>query len=127
VIAVREKAPFGLRLSPNKITVEAGKKAAVKLIAVRHWPEFNDKIQIKPLWQIDKFKLAASELPAGQNEVGLTIDVQANTTPGDYTFSVSGEAQVPFSKDPAAKDRPKVTMADPSQPVTITVVAAAKK
>ena len=45
--------------------------------------------------------------------------------PGDYTLTILGQAQVPFSKDPMKpKANTLVTLA--CRPVTITVTAAAK-
>ena len=73
------------------------------------------------------FRLATSRITAGQSELAVTIDVQAGTRPGDITLAVMGQAQVPFSKDPEAKDRPPTLVSLPSQPVTITVVAPEKK
>lgn len=127
VIGVREKAPYGLKIVPDKITVESGKKAELKLVAARHWPEFKEKITVIPLAFPGNFNFGNFDLPAALTEAALVIDVQANTRPGDYTLSVLGQAQVPYNKDPKAPQKPNTLVSMPSLPVTITVTAPEKK
>ena len=122
-IGVRETAPYSLKIVPEKITVEAGKKAELKLVATRTWPEFKEKITVIPLAFPGNFNFGSFDIPAGQTEAALTIDVQNNTRPGDYTLSVLGQAQVPYNKDPAAAQKPNTLVSTPSQPVTISVTA----
>ena len=126
-IGVRETAPYSLQIVPEKITVEAGKKAELKLVATRSWAEFKEKITVIPLAFPGNFNFGSFDIPAGQSESALTIDVQNNTRPGDYTLSVLGQAQVPFNKDPAAAQKPNTLVSMPSQPLTITVTAAPGK
>jgi hypothetical protein len=123
---VREPAPYLLKLVPDRITVEAGKKAELKLVGVRYWPDFKQKITAIPLAFPGGFNMATLDLPADKTEVPLTIDVQNNLRPGDYTLSVLGQAQVPFNKDPKAENRPNTLVSMPSLPVTITVTQPAK-
>jgi hypothetical protein len=122
-IGVRETAPYSLKIVPEKISVESGKKAELKLVATRTWPEFREKITVIPLAFPGNFNFGSFDIPAGQAEATLTIDVQNNTRPGDYTLSVLGQAQVPYNKDPAAAQKPNTLVSTPSQPVTITVTA----
>ena len=121
IVGVRDKAPYGLKIIPERISVEAGKKAELKLIATRLWPDFKDKITIIPLAFPGNFNFGSFEIAAGQLEAKLTIDVQNGSRPGDYTLSVLGQAQVPYHKDLKATDRPKTLVSMPSLPVTITV------
>lgn len=118
-LAVREKAPYGLTIEPDKIAVEAGKPAELKLKLKRHWTDFSGPVNFIPLNFPGQFQLGNGTVQ--QTEVGLTINVRQGTRPGDYTLSVMGQAQVPFNKDPAAKDRPNTLIQLPSTPVTITV------
>jgi hypothetical protein len=73
------------------------------------------------------FRVAATEVPAGKAEATVKPTVAANLPPGEYTVVLRGDAQVPFSRDPAATSRPLVRVADPSTPWTVTVTAARKK
>jgi hypothetical protein len=127
VIGVRDKAPYGLKIVPDKLTVEAGKKAELKVVATRQWDDFKEKITIIPLAFPGNFNFGSFTIPAGQAEAALSIDVQGGTRPGDYTLSVLGQAQVPYNKDPKAAQKPNTLVSTPSLPVTITVTAPAKK
>jgi hypothetical protein len=126
VIGVRDKAPYNLKIVPEKITVETGKKAELKLVASRLWPEFTEKITIIPLAFPGNFNFGSFTINAGQTEAVLAIDVQGGTRPGDYTLSVLGQAQVPYNKDAQAAQKPNTLVSMPSLPVTITVTAPAK-
>ena len=126
VIGVRDKAPYNLTIVPEKIAVEAGKKAEMKLVATRLWPEFTEKITIIPLGFPGNFNFGSFNINAGQTEAPLAIDVQAGTRPGDYTLSVLGQAQVPYNKDAQAAQKPNTLVSMPSLPVTISVTAPAK-
>ncbi len=126
VISVRETAPYGLKIVPDRITVESGKKAELKLVATRLWPEFKEKITVIPLGFPGNFNFGSFDVAAGQAEASLSIDVQANTRPGEYTLSVLGQAQVPYNKDAAAAQKPNTLVSTPSLPVTLTVTAPPK-
>jgi hypothetical protein len=126
VIGVRETAPYSLKIVPERINVEAGKKAELKLVATRLWPEFKDKITVIPLGFPGNFNFGSFDIAAGQLEDTLAIDVQANTRPGEYTLAVLGQAQVPYNKDPNAAQKPNTLVSMPSQPVTLNVTAPPK-
>jgi hypothetical protein len=126
-VAIREPAPYSIVLVPEKITVEAGQKAELKVALNRYWPDFKSNVTLLPLSFPGNFQMPNSQVVAGSHEATVTIQVQANTRPGDYTLSVLGQAQVPFNKDAQATSRPNTLVSLPSRPVTITVTAAAKK
>lgn len=125
VIAVREKAPYALAIEPERITVESGKPAELKLKVARYWPEFQGAVNFIPLGFPGPLQLSNGSVQ--QSETTISINVQPNTRPGDYTVAVMGQAQVPYNRDPAAKDRPNMLVQIPSRPVTITVVEPPKK
>lgn len=127
VLGIREKAPYLLKLQPDKVTVQAGKEIEVKVQAIRYWPEFKDKITAIPLSFPGPFQMPTVDIPSGGNEVTIKLTVREGTRPGDYTMSILGQAQVPFNKDAQAKDRPNTLVSSASTPVTITVVEAEKK
>lgn len=125
-IAVRDTAPYAIEIVPDKIQVEAGKPAELKLAVKRLRPEFQDKVNVIPLAFPGQFQMGNFDIPANAGEKAFTINVQAGTPPGDYTLSVLGQGQVPFNKDPQAKEKPATLVSTPSRPVTITVVAPKK-
>ncbi|MBS0262613.1 MAG: PPC domain-containing protein [Planctomycetes bacterium] len=126
VIGVRDTAPYSLKLVPDRLTVEAGKKAEVKIVATRHWPDFREKITVIPLGFPGNFNFGSFDIPSGQAEASLVIEVQANTRPGEYTLAALGQAQVPYHKDPKANPKPNTLVSAPSQPVTLNVTAPPK-
>lgn len=125
-LAVREKAPYSLSFAPDRIDIESGKKAEVKLSLARLWPDFKSNVNVTPLAFPGNIKLANLEFSPDKTEAQVTLEVQAGTRPGEYTLCVQGQSQVPFSKDPAATARPNTLVTLPSRPITINVVAPAK-
>ena len=126
-IAVREKAPFSLRFTADQLQIEAGKRVQVKLALNRLNPDFKEKLTLLPLPLPGNIKITAPEIPAGANEATIDIEIQPGTRPGTYTLSLVGQGQVPYAKDPAAKERPNLLVSLPSQPLTITVVPPSAK
>jgi hypothetical protein len=62
----------------------------------------------------------------GKTESTVTLEVQPNARPGEYTVAFTGQGQVPFAKDPKAGTRPNTLVALPSRPVTLVVRPARK-
>jgi len=124
VLAIREKGAYQLAIEPEQISVESGKSADLKLTLKRHWSDFTGPVNFIPLNFPGGFQLGNGTVQ--QTETSISINVQAGMRPGSYTFAVMGQAQVPFSKDPAAKDRPNTLVQLPSRPVTITVTEPPK-
>jgi hypothetical protein len=121
VLAVREGAPFALEFAEERIEVEAGKKAVLKLQLRRHAKDFTSKVTVQPLAPPGNLKVAGSEVAAGKDEASVTVDVEPDTPPGEYTLAILGQAQVPYSKDPKAAQKANVLVALPARPVTLVV------
>jgi hypothetical protein len=121
VVAVRETAPYMVRIVPENLRVPAGGKLELKLEANRSWPDFTAPIRMIGLSLPGGFNLAEVEIASGKTEATCSLEV-GNMRPGDYTLTLLAQAQVPFNKDPAAQDRPNTLVSMPSRPVTITVV-----
>lgn len=126
MLAVREQAPYALRIEPERITATAGQPVEIRLIATRHWPKLDAQIDYQPLNFPGQFQLGNGNIPAGSSEKTLSIMVQPNTPPGDYTLHLLGQSQVPFSKE-AMDNPPKTLVSIPSRPITLTVQAAETK
>jgi hypothetical protein len=121
-LAVRESAPFSLGFVAERIEVEAGKRAELKLHLDRQWPDFKKDVTVLPLSFPGNFKMANALIPAATSDVAVTIDVQPNTRPGEYTLAVLGQAQVPYNKDAKATQKPNTLVSQPSRPVTVVVL-----
>ncbi len=127
VFAVREKSPFQMSIEPERLSVEAGQKAEVKLRLVRNWADFKNAVNYQPLNFPGQFQLGNGTINADQTEVSISIMVQAGTRPADYSLVILGLGQVPFNKDATKPDKPNTLVSIPSRPLTITVTEAPKK
>lgn len=126
-LAVRETAPYGLRLPDKQISVPAGGNFEFVAKGTRNWPDFKGNIQLNGLSLPPGFGFATSNLPANQTEVTCKMTVANNVPPGLYSIILRGDAQVPFNRDSKATSRPNTRVADPSTPMTILVTEAPKK
>jgi hypothetical protein len=124
-LSVRETAPFGLQFASDKLTIEAGKKVEAKLLLKRHWPDFTGSLNLQAFEFPGQIKANLPQLAAGANDATITFEVQANAPPGDYTLTILGQAQVPFTKDPT-KPKANTLVTLTCRPITVTVVASAK-
>ncbi len=126
-LAVRKSAPFSVAIVPEQIDIEAGKTAELTVELKRLWPDFKEKVTVQPLNFPGQFKLGNFDIQASETSKPLKIDVQPNTQPGEYTLTLQCQAQVPFNKDPEAKDPPNTLFTLPSGPVPLKVIPAAQK
>ncbi len=122
VLAVRESAPFALHFNPERLEVKAGKKVEVKLHVDRLWPDFKNTMTVLPLAFPGSIRMNNVEVPATKSEVALSIEVQPGTRPGEYTLAVTGQAQVPYSKDAKAKQKANTLVSQASRPLTLVVL-----
>lgn len=126
IISVRDGSPFRLECLTDRVEVEAGKPIELKLRLVRRWADFKGDVTIKSLTFPNNFSMSDSAFKGKTSEIALAINTQGNLQPGQYTLVVIGQAQVPFNKDPKAKDKPNTLVSLPSRPVNVIVKAKAK-
>jgi hypothetical protein len=126
-IAVRETSPFSLQFASERVEVEAGKKAELKLKLDRLWPEFKGQVNLLPLALPGPIRFNNAQIAPDKNEATLTFDINNGAPPGDYTVAVIGQAQVPYNKDATSAQKMNSLVSQPSRPVTLSVKAAAKK
>jgi hypothetical protein len=127
VVAIAgESAPFAIEAAGETIEVEAGKRVDVAVNCERLWPGFKGNVALIPLSMPNPIKMNIAAIPADKTEVTVTLEVQTGARPGNYTVVLTGQGQVPFSKDPKATARPNTLVALPSRPITL-VVAPSKK
>jgi hypothetical protein len=126
VVAVRESAPFSLRFGVERLEVEAGTKAEVKLLLERRWPDFKNAVRVRTPQLPGFLKIGDADFGPAKTEAAITVEVAANARPGEYTFNLIGQAQVPYSKDAAAAQKPNTLVEQPSRPVTLVVLPKKK-
>jgi hypothetical protein len=126
-LAIRDQAPYALKLPNEKLTVAAGRNLEFPLTVARYWPDFKGPVQITGLNLPPGFNMATVNILADKTEMKAKLTVAGNVPPGEYSVVVRGDAQVPFNRDAKAASRPNVRVADPSTAMTVVVTAAKKK
>jgi hypothetical protein len=135
VLAVREKGPYGLTAMLEKPVVQQGDKLNLTVKVNRHWPDFKTPLQVS-VAAGQQNPNQSVEIPANltlnnaqpltiapdKGEGLLVVEVKPNVAPGVYTLVVRGSAQLPFAKDPMAKQKPNITVIQPATPVALTVL-----
>ncbi|MCS6852813.1 MAG: hypothetical protein NZ700_16770 [Gemmataceae bacterium] len=136
-LAVRGKAPFKLDVGTSELVVKPGEKANLPLKLARHWPELKVPVQVsdalnppggrprqnnQPLPGININGNQPLTIAPDKSDGTVNLEVPANFAPGTYTIALRASAQVTFSKDPMAKQKPNVTVAQASPPVTVRVI-----
>ena len=120
------KAPFFVVPEKERALAKAGDKLELKVQIKRLWPEFTGDLKLLPLSWPGNFQMPELPVAAGVNEATVTITIASGTAPQEYTLALLAQAQVPYSKDPAAKERPNTLVSLPSRPITVSIQPPAK-
>jgi hypothetical protein len=121
VLAVRgEPAPLALTARPEALVVAQGRQVELDLAVTRR-AGFAEAVAVSAA-ELPPNVPAASVTIAKDARTGtLPLFIPRNVPPGTYSFVVRGSGPYPFHKDPKAKEKPKVTLSEPSNPITIAV------
>jgi hypothetical protein len=125
VVAVRDKPPFALTPTLDKATLVQGDKATLKLKLARLWPDFKQPLNATLMDPVPNVVINNNQpltVAADKDEGTFPVQVNANTPPGTYTVVLRATAQMPYAKDPMAKQKPPVNVVQPSAPFAITVL-----
>ena len=130
VLAVRDKAPYGLTATIDKAEVLQGEKAVITVKVARLWPDFKGNLQLlatpqsqgTPLYLPQNLTIAAGNLNNGQQEAKLNVTINSNTPPGTYNIVVRSQTQIPFQRNPAVKNKQNLLVVQHSTPVSLTVI-----
>jgi hypothetical protein len=125
VLAVRDKAPFALGTALDKTTLVQGDKVTLTVKLSRLWPDLKQPINATVMDPVPGVVVNNNQpvaLNAGKDEGTFPVQVSGTAAPGTYTVVLRATAQVPYAKDPMAKQKPPVNIVQPSAPVTITVL-----
>jgi hypothetical protein len=124
-LAVREKAPFNLTATLDKPTVMQGDKATINLKLARLSPDFKNPLIVTLLEPVPNVVINNNQpftIAAGKDDGALAVVVNAGTAPGTYQVAFRCQGQLPFNRDPMAKQKPNINVMLPSAPLTITVL-----
>jgi hypothetical protein len=126
VLAVREQAPYRLTTELDKAVVVQGDKVNLKGKLARLSPDFKAQLQAVamdlPPNQLTVNNNQPINFAPGKDEMTVVVDAKAGLLPGTYTIVLRTTAQIPFNKDPMAKQKPNINVMLPSSAVTLTVL-----
>jgi hypothetical protein len=123
VLAVRDRAPYSLAATVERVVALPGGKATVPLQLSRLWPDVKGPVQVTAINLPPALTFKAFTLAAGKDRGDAVFDVKTNAAPGMYTVVLRGQAQAAFSREGQGKKT--VTFAEPSTPITIAVLPKA--
>lgn len=126
-LAINDAAPFHLTAALPKPTVLQGEKVNVALKLNRLWPDFKTPLQVQQpdpprIRNQPVMTLAPVTMNPGKDEMTAVLDVRSTAPPGTYTLAFYGIGQMPYNKDPMAKQKPNINVVQPSTPITFLVV-----
>jgi hypothetical protein len=133
VLAVRGAAPYSVTSSLDKAAVGPGDKATLKVKLARLAPDFKNPLTVQamihPLRQESdlpqNLRINNNQpitLAANQAEGSLPITVGNDVPPGTYNVVLRTQTQVPFNKDPTAKQKQPIPVTLPSTPIALIVL-----
>jgi hypothetical protein len=119
-------------LPPGVTNIRAlqGSKVNLALYLARLWPDFKSQVQVAPLDPQTHLPPGLTfgtnnqpiNIPADKAPAVAVLDIKTNVPPGTYNLVLRGTAQMPYNKDPMAKQKANVNIVLPSAPLTVTVL-----
>ncbi len=126
LIAVREPPPYRVAVTLDKATVVQGDKANLSLKLTRLQADFKGALQAValdlPPNQLTVNNNQPINVAAGKDTLTVPVEAKPNLPPGTYTIVLRTAAQVPFNKDPKAKQKPNINVVLPSPALQLTVL-----
>jgi hypothetical protein len=130
MLAVRPGAPYSLAASFDKPALVQGEKGTLQVKLTRISADFKTPLTVQAIPNELPPGLSFNNnqpitLAANATEGKLPINVPANVPPGDYNIVLRTQTQMPYSKDPMAKQKPNTLVVLPSAAATLTVLPKA--
>lgn len=125
VLAVRPKPPFSLTATVDKDETLPAQKLTALLKVQRLWPDFKAALTVTAADLPPNIVVNNGQpmnIPADKNELSVPIEIRSGVLPGLYTFALRCAAQIPYNKDPMAKQKPNIALLYPSTPITLTIL-----
>jgi hypothetical protein len=127
VLAVRPGAPYALVPTLEKPAVLQGGKADLKLKVTRLWPDAKAPLSVQGLAAdlVPGLTLNNNQpvtIAADKSDGSIPVAIGAGVAPGKYNLVLRTSGNIPFNKDPAAKQKQPINVVQPSAPVMLTVL-----
>jgi hypothetical protein len=132
LLAVRDQAPFSLTVTIDNPNLKPGDKANATVKLTRLWSDFKANVAVTgmdlpPLGNqpnqpgITINNNQPIQLAPGKDEFKAVLEVKPTMGPGIYNLVLKGVAQIPYAKDPMAKQKPNIAVVLPGVPFTVNV------
>src|SRR6185437_4857125 len=127
MLAVRPGAPYSLSGTLDKPTLIQGEKGTLKVKLSRISADFKTPLTVQAIvTELPKGLTfnnnQAVTIAANKTDGSLAINVAATVQPGVYTIVLRTQTQMPYNKDPMAKQKPNTIVVLPSAPITLTIL-----
>ncbi|HTU22747.1 MAG TPA: PPC domain-containing protein [Gemmataceae bacterium] len=127
MLAVRPGAPYSVAVSLDKPMLVQGEKGTLSVKVTRFASDLKQPLSVRAITaELPKGLTLNNNQPvniaANATDGKLSINVQNNVQPGTYTLVLYTQTQMPYNKDPMAKQKPNTPVALPSAPVTLTIL-----
>ena len=127
MLAVRPGAPYSLSGTLDKPTLTQGEKGTLKVKLTRISADFKTPLTVQALQaELPKGLTLNNNQPvtiaANQTDGSLAINVAPTVQPGVYTIVLRTQTQLPYNKDPMAKQKPNTIVVLPSASITLTIL-----
>jgi len=120
VAAVVEARPLELSASPTTVQATQGRQVNLDLNLVKRL-EFADAVTVTGADLPANVANATANIAKDDSKGTLSLFIPKTVPPGEFTFHLRGSGPYPYSKDPNAKTKPKITLNEPSNLVTLVV------
>jgi len=120
VVALRGDSPFLLTTAPATIVAGPGESVDLTVNVARR-AGFTEAVALTTADVPANLPAPTGTIAKDATSATLKLTVPANVAPGTYTLVVRGTGPFPFAKDPNAKDKPNVTVNEPSNPIILTL------
>jgi len=130
LLAVRPGAPYSLALNLDKTAIVQGSKSTLKVKLTRISKDFKTPLTVQSIpTQLPPGLSINNNQPitiaANATDGALPVNVPPDIQPGAYTIVLRTRTQLPYNKDPKAKEKPNTLVVLPSAPATLTILPKA--
>ncbi len=125
VLCIRQKQPpFRVSFVQEKMAMPLGGNTNLKVKVERLWPDAKQPIGLTAVHLPPGVAFNNNQpltIPADKSEAEARLQVPGNLAAESFSVVMRGSSQIPFNKDPMAKQKPNTAMYAASLPMQIAV------